>query len=94
MNQVIAYQLLASELAAYKEMAYEELARLVGQKFSSRKRAEDSLEYEMDIAVWWSKQGPGKILVVGMIGPVDWGSPLSRLDEHLIVSPPEPMPRR
>jgi len=88
MNKVVAYQLLSSELATYRALPYGELARLVGQSFSSRKRAEDALEYDVDIGVFWSNQGPGKILVDGMIGPVDWGSPMSRLDVHFIVSPP------
>jgi len=92
MNKGIAYQVLVSELNGYRAIPYDDLVRLVGQTFSSRKRAEDAIEYDLDISVYWSNRGPGMILVDGMIGPVDWGSPMSRLDEHFIVSPPRMSP--
>jgi hypothetical protein len=92
MNRVAAYQLLVSELEGYRALPYEDLARLVGQTFSCRRRTEDSLEYDMDIAIFWSNQGLGEILLDGVIGPVDWGSPMDRLDEHFIVSPPGKQP--
>lgn len=89
MNNVVAYQLLSSELEGYRGLPYNDLVALIGQTHSSRKLATDGMEYDIDIAVWWSNEGPGKILVDGMIGPVDCGSPLGRLDDNLIVSPPD-----
>jgi hypothetical protein len=90
MDKGIAYQLLVAELEGYRALPYDDLVRIVGQTFSSRKRTEDTTEYDLDIGVFWSTQEPGQILVDGMIGPVDWGSPMRRLDEHFIVSPPNP----
>jgi len=53
MNKSVAYQLLLSELAGYRALSYEDLSRLVGQEFSSRKQADDSEEYDLDIGVYW-----------------------------------------
>ena len=57
MNHVVAYQILANELEGYRALGYDELVRLVGQSFSSRKKAADCMEYEIDVSVWersWS----------------------------------------
>jgi hypothetical protein len=41
MNHVIAYQLLTTELASYRDLGFEQLLSFVGEKTSFRKRADD-----------------------------------------------------
>ena len=82
-----AYKLLASELAAYREFTYEELAECVGEPTCRIVRAHDSTEYAIEVTVCWLNEERGDILVDGWVAVDDCG-PMRRLDERFIVRPP------
>ena len=86
LNHVIAYQLLTSELASYRDLGYEQLLAFVGEKSSFRKRAADGNEYEVSIRVAKSFEKEGVLRVLGMVGPTDWGSPHDSVDDVIVVS--------
>ena len=86
MNHVIAYQLLTSELASYRELGYEQLQSFVGEKSSYRKRAADGNEYEVSIRVAKSSDKQGELRVLGMVGPTDWGGPHDSVDDVIVVT--------
>ena len=80
-----AYQLLASELAAFRQLPYEQLTQFVGPAQARRVRARDSTEYAIEINVRWRFGNPGDILVEGWIAVDDCG-PLHRLDDSFVVT--------
>lgn len=83
-NAVDAYALLASELAAYRALSYDQLVELVETRDSRVVRANDSIEYAIDIVVRWQKGVPGDIRVDGSVAVDDCG-PLRRMDDHFVV---------
>jgi hypothetical protein len=87
MQQHDAYALLASELAAYRELSYDELAELVGASSSRRVRAADSTHYVVEVNVRWLPGKSGQILVEGLAATADCG-PLRRLDHSFVVLAP------
>lgn len=60
-----AYTILSSELAAYRELPYDELARLVGEPTLRRVKAADSTEYAIEVTVRWRLLEGGDIRVIG-----------------------------
>jgi hypothetical protein len=88
MNHVIAYQLLFSELAAYRDLGYEQLQRLVGDCSSHRKVLKDGVEYELSVSIRWCNREQGDIRVIGIIGETTWGGPYDSVDDTIIVSRP------
>jgi hypothetical protein len=87
MNVVDAYAMLAAELAAYRQLAYDELARLVGPVKVRRVRGPDSTEYAIEVEVRWRSGESGDLLVTGWIAADNCG-PMRRLDDHFIVAAP------
>lgn len=84
MNRVDAYQLLSSELAAYRNMQYRDLVSAIGQTTSRIVRAEDSTRYTIEVHVQWRDEAEGEIIVDGMVGTADCG-PLGRIDDSFVV---------
>ena len=84
MNNLDAYQLLSSALAAYRELGYQSLVPLVGQTSSRLVRAADSTQYIVEVRVAWHNEGRSEVAVEGTVAIADCG-PLGRLDESLIV---------
>jgi hypothetical protein len=82
-----AYALLTAEMAAYRELRYDDLVQLVGETSSKHLRAADSTQYLIEINVSWRTGAPGEILVKGMAATADFG-PLRRLDDSFLASPP------
>lgn len=82
-----AYALLASELASFHQLSYEELVHFVGTAEVRRVRGSDSTQYAIQVTVEWRTGEPGDILVVGWCAVDDCG-PLRRLDESFIVHRP------
>ena len=89
MNQVDAYKLLASELAAYREMRFEDLAQFVGPQCPRRIRGNDGTEYAVQIKVRRGNLEHGEIIVEGWLAIDDCG-PMHRLDDSFIVRPSAP----
>ena len=86
MDRGEAYRRLANELASYRRLTYGELVQLVGKTYSHQAN-ERGLEYVVDVKVAWFNPATGEISVDGMIGGVNWGSPLSRFDDYFVASP-------
>jgi hypothetical protein len=86
MQQHDAYALLTSEMAAYRQLSYDDLAQLVGCSSSKHVRAADSTQYVVEVNVRWRTGKPGEILVEGMAATNDCG-PLRRLDDVFVVAP-------
>jgi hypothetical protein len=87
MNDVEAYQILASELAQFRSLSYAELVQFVGPSTSRRIRGRDSTEYATEINVRWRSGVPGDIVFDGWIAVYDCG-PVRRLDDVFVVSAP------
>ena len=79
-----AYKLLVSELAAYRELSYEELAQFVGQPAERIVRASDSTEYALQVRVFYLNEDGGDIVVDAWVAVDDCG-PMRRLDDHFVV---------
>jgi hypothetical protein len=88
MNHVIAYELLTRELAPYRNLAFEELRQLVGERSSRLIRGEDGVDYDLTIVVRWRVRDDGDIRVTGFIGEANWGGPHDTLDETFVVVRP------
>jgi hypothetical protein len=88
MNHVIAYQLLASELQAYRALPFPELHQLVGEQSTRRVRGEDGVDYDLTMIVRWRLYDDGDIRVTGFIGESNWGGPHDRLDDTIVVPNP------
>jgi hypothetical protein len=83
-----AYQLLASELAAHRELTYHELIELIGPPTYRIVRASDGTEYATQTTVRWRYCEEGDILVVGWVAVHDCGM-MRRYDDYFIVHKPE-----
>ena len=82
-----AYAILSAELAAYRELPYDELAQLVGEPSLRRITAADSTQYAIEVTVRWSQSEEGGIRVIGWIAVDDCG-PMRRLDDEFVVRRP------
>jgi hypothetical protein len=85
MNHVIAYKLLAEELAAYRHLPIDDIRELAGEQSSRLVCGEDGVDYKISIVVS-SRHDNDDIRVFGVVGLADWGSPHDGLDEA-IASP-------
>jgi hypothetical protein len=74
MNHVVAYELLTSELAAYRNLPFDELHELVGERSSRQVRGRDGVDYDLAIFVRWRLQAGGDMRVHAFIGEANWGS--------------------
>jgi hypothetical protein len=81
-----AYQMLASELAAFRQLSYTELVQLVGPPHVRTVRSGDSTEYAIQITV--RVLSTDDILVDGWIAVDDCG-PMRRLDDQFVVPKPD-----
>jgi hypothetical protein len=88
MNHVIAYELLSSEMATYRNIGFNELRQLVGERTSFRKRGQDGVEYDFLIIVRWRMYEGGDIRVIGFIGEAGWGGPHDSVDDTFVVPAP------
>ena len=84
MNHVVAYKLLASELAVYRQLPMDDIRQLAGEHSSRLVRGEDGVDYNLTIAVR-SRRGGEDVRVVGFIGIADWGRPNDSLDESILL---------
>jgi hypothetical protein len=91
MNHVVANQLLASELQAYRELPFPDLRQLVGERSTRHIRGKDGVDYDLTMIVRWRLSDDGDIRVIGFIGESNWGSPHDTLDDTIVV--PNPSPR-
>jgi hypothetical protein len=80
-----AYRILASELAAFRELTYDELAPFIGEPLLRRVRGADSTEYAIEITFRWRDIEGGDIRVVGWAAVDDCG-PMRRADSTFVVS--------
>src|SRR5262245_53524526 len=87
MNHVIACELLAAELAAYRNMRFDHLRALPGECISYRKR--DGIEYEITVIVRWRELEDSDIRVIGVVAETTWGAPHDSLEDSFIVSAPK-----
>jgi hypothetical protein len=85
MNHVVAYELLTSELAAYRNLPFDELHELVGERSSRQVRGRDGVDYDLAIFVRWRLQAGGDIRVHAFIGEANWGSAHDQLDDGIVV---------
>ena len=83
-----AYAMLSSELAAYRELPYDELTQLVGERSLRRVTAADSTEYAIEVIVRWLDLEGGDVRVVGWVAVDDCG-PVRRLDDAFVVARPD-----
>jgi hypothetical protein len=84
MNEQEAYKLLSAEMAAYRELPYDELVSLIGEVSSRVEMGTDSNPYNVDVRVVWRDQKRGHVLVKGMAGIADCG-PHGRIDASFVV---------
>jgi hypothetical protein len=84
MNHVIAYKLLADELAAYRQLPADDVRQLAGEHSSRLVRGKDGVDYNLTVVVRTSSGDD--VRVVGFIGVADWGSPHDSLDETMSIA--------
>lgn len=85
MNRLVANHLLTLELRAYRDLSFDELLELVGER-STRCVREDGVDYDLTIIV---RQGHnGDIWVSGFTGESEWGSPHDTLDDTIVARTP------
>jgi hypothetical protein len=89
MNHVVAYKLLADELAAYHQLPADDMHQLIGEHASRLVRGEDGVDYNLTIAV--RSSSGNDIRVVGFIGLAGWGSPHDALDADIRLPIPPSM---
>lgn len=85
MNHVVAYQLLASELNAYRNLSLPELRQVIGEKSTRCVRGEDGLDYDLTVIVQWQSEIDGDIAVTAFIGESAWGGPHDSLDDTIVI---------
>ena len=85
MNHVIAYELLAAELATYRDLGFEQLRQLVGDSSINRKHGTDAVEYEITVLVRWCDREAGDTRVTGTVSETGWGRPHDYLDDSFVV---------
>jgi hypothetical protein len=86
MNHVIAYQLLASELNAFRELPSSELRQLIGEKSTRRVHGNDGVDYDLTVIVRWRLDVDGDIAITAFVGESSWGAPHDSLDDTIVVS--------
>ena len=84
MNRVVAYKLLAGQLAAYRQLPVDDIRQLAGERSSRLVRGEDGVDYNITILVR-SRHDNDDIRVIGFVGLADWGSPHDFLDETIVT---------
>jgi hypothetical protein len=84
MGHVVAYKLLTAELAGYRQLSYEELRQLVGERTSRLVRGSNAIDYDLTVVVQAGKRDD-EIRVTGFIGEANWGGPHDTLDEVFLV---------
>ena len=89
MNHVVAYELLTAELSAYRELPFQDLCQLVGERSSRLVRARDGVDYDLAVEARWRLHPNGDIRVTVFIGEANWGGPHDALDDTIVVSRPE-----
>ena len=87
-NHVVAYALLTSELATYRNLRLEDLRQLLGQRSSRQRRGNDGVDYVVSVIVRWRTCEDGDIRVTGYVGEAAWGGPHDSLDETFVVQHP------
>jgi hypothetical protein len=85
MNHVVAYQLLAAELNAYRDLPYSELRQLVGDEVTRCALGEDGISYSLTTVVRWRLEVGGDITVSVFVGEASWGSPYDSLDDTIVI---------
>jgi hypothetical protein len=94
MNHVVAYELLTADLCGYRELPFEELRQLVGERTSRLARGSDAVDYELTVVVQLGERDD-EIRVTGFIGEANWGGPGDTLDEVFVVTQPRAgLPRK
>jgi hypothetical protein len=83
MNHVIAYKLLADELAAYRQLPADNIHQLAGEHSTRLVRGADGVDYNISIVVR-SHHDNDDIRVIGVVGFANWGSPHDFLDEAIV----------
>ena len=90
MNHVIAYELLTAELNVYRDLAYDDLRQLVGERASRMVRGKDGVDYDVATTVKPSLRRDGSICIRAFIGEAAWGAPYDSVADMIIVSPKSP----
>ena len=84
MNHVIAYELLTAELAAYRDLPFDDVCQPVGERSSRLVRGKDGVDYDLAIGVW--QRANGDIGVTAFIGDANWGAPHDALDDTIVIT--------
>jgi hypothetical protein len=84
MNHVVAYKLLADELAAYRQLPADDIRQLAGEHSTRLVRGEDGVDYNISVVVR-SRHDKDEYRVIGFVGLADWGSPHDVLDEAIVA---------
>jgi hypothetical protein len=82
MNHIVAYKLLADELAAYRQLPADDIHQLAGEQSSRLVRGEDGVNYNLTVVV--RSRSDNDACVVGFIGIADWGGPLNSLETTML----------
>ena len=90
MNHVIAYELLTAELNVYRDLAYDDLRQLVGERASRMIRGKDGVDYDVATTVTPSRRRDGSICVRAFVGEATWGTPCDSVADMIVVSPNNP----
>lgn len=90
MNHVIAYELLTAELNVYRDLAYDDLRQLVGERASRMVRGKDGIDYDVATTITPSPRRDGSICVRAFIGDAAWGAPNDSVADMIIISPNGP----
>jgi hypothetical protein len=87
MDQAEARDLLLEELARYRRLSYEELAKLVGANAVSEVRGRSGADYTIEVDVVWDSDSLGKIRVMGGIDDGRLPGAFFPLSEDFLLSP-------
>jgi hypothetical protein len=88
MNHVIAYELLSAELNAYRELSYQQLCQLIGDRTSRLIHGDDGADYDLTVVVQWRLNPAGDVRVTGSISEANWGGPHDTLEDIVIIPHP------
>jgi hypothetical protein len=86
MDHLIAHELLAGELAAYRNLDFYHVRARLGECISYRNR--DGIEYEITVIVRWCDLKDSDIRVIGVVAETTWGGPHDSLEDSFVVSWP------
>jgi hypothetical protein len=84
MDHVAAYSLLTAELAGYRELPFEELRQLTGERSSRLVRGRNDVDYELTVVVQPGERDD-ELRITGFVGEANWGGPHDTLDELIVV---------